>query len=121
MNRALMALALLALASPSYAATVTVPGSLVMNPLDIATVTTGGTAVTAIAAGKRTAGGWIYNPSDATVLLCINETATASGITTSGALVCIPPDRTYNLTPSSGSVSVISSDSAHKFGGMGYQ
>lgn len=121
MNRALMALALLALASPSYAATVTVPGSVTSNPLDIATVTTGGTAVTAINAGKRTAGGWIYNPSTATVNLCINETAVASGTTTAGSLICVPPDRTYNLTPSSGSVSVISSDSAHPFGGLGYQ
>lgn len=90
-------------------------------PLDVATVTTGGTAVTALSATHRTAGGWLYNPSTATVALCINEAATASGTSSAGSLVCIPPDRTYNLIPNGGAVSVISSDSAHPFSGFGIQ
>lgn len=122
MTRVLLTcLALLALAPPSRAATVVVPGTLTINPLDVATVTTGGTAVTALTAGHRTAGGWLYNPSTATINLCINEAGAASGTTTAGSLICIPPDRTYNLTPSANAVSVVSSDSAHPFGGFGYQ
>lgn len=121
MIRVLLTLALLALAAPSRAATVTVPGSLTINPLDVSTVTTGGTAVTAIAAGHRSAGGWIYNPSTATVNLCINEVAAASGTTSQGSLTCIPPDRTYVIAPGIGSVSVVSSDSAHPFSGYGFQ
>lgn len=106
-------------ATPSF--TSTTPGTRVLVPLTVATVTTGGTAVTALTAGQRSAGGWLYNPSTATVNLCINEVATASGTTTAGSLICIPPDRTYNLTSSANAVSVVTSDSAHAFGGLGYQ
>lgn len=114
-----LCLALLALAPPSRAATVTVPGSLTVVPLDAATVTTGGTAVTALNAGHRTAGGWLQNPSNATINLCINERGTASGTTSSGDTTCIVPGQGYTLTPSPGTVSVITSDSAHPFSGYG--
>jgi hypothetical protein len=116
----LTCLALAALAPSSYAATVTVPGPLIINPLDVATVTTGGTAVTALGAGERAAGGWIQNPSTATVNLCINEAGTASGTTSSGSTTCIAPGQTYNLAPAIGPVSVVSSDSAHPFSGYGF-
>lgn len=96
------------------------PVSLVLMPLDIATVTTGGTAVTALAAGHRNAGGWVYNPPTATVNLCINEIGTASGTTSAGNTTCVVPGQTYMLTPSSNAVSVISSDSAHPFSGYGW-
>lgn len=121
MNRVLLTCLALALASPSYAATVTVPGAQTIVPLDVATVTTGGTAVTAIAAGHRSGGGWIQNPTTATIPLCINELATASGTTSAGSLTCIAPGVIYQVTPNSGSVSVISSDSAHAFSGYGLQ
>jgi hypothetical protein len=121
MNRILLALAMFAPAFPVLAATTVVVGPQVINPLDISTVTTGGTAVTAINAGHRSAGGWIQNPPTATVNLCINEAGVASGTTTAGSLVCIIPGQTYVLTPNSGSVSVVSSDSAHPFGGLGLQ
>ncbi len=98
----------------------TAPGQVVSVPLDIAMVTTGGTAVTAIAAGHRTAGGWIQNPSGAQVSLCINEIGTASGTASSGNTVCIGPGLSYNISPGAGAVSVISSDSAHTFAGLGY-
>ena len=90
-------------------------------PLDISTVTTGGTAVTALNAGHRTAGGFLLNPIGATINLCINEQATASGTTSSGALTCITPGQTYFLTPSTLAVSVITSDSSHPFAGQGLQ
>jgi hypothetical protein len=117
----LLLLALLALASPSYAATVTTPGSVTINPLDISTVTTGGTAVQAINPGHRSAGGWIQNPSTATISLCVNELAAAVGTTSSGSLTCLTPGQSYVLAPNPGSVSVISSDSSHPFSGQGWQ
>lgn len=111
----------LALASNAHAATMTVVGPQVLNPLDVSTVTTGGTAVTALIAGHRSAGGWIQNPPTATINLCINETGTASGTTSAGATTCITPGQSYILSPSSAPVSVISSDSAHPFAGLGLQ
>lgn len=45
--------------SPSY------PSPVVLIPLDVSTVTTGGTAVTALNAFHRNKGGWIQNPSGA--------------------------------------------------------
>jgi hypothetical protein len=116
----LMCLALLALAAPSRSATVTVPGTLQIVPLDIAVVTTGGTAVVALAAGHRAAGGWLQNPPSATVNLCISETGTAVGTTSAGATTCIIPGQDYKLAANPGPVSVISSDSAHPFSGQGY-
>lgn len=98
----------------------TTPGTLVLVPLDVATVTTGGTAVTALATGHRNKGGWLLNPSGATVNLCINEQTTASGTTSAGALICIAPGSSFNLAPSPLAVSVVTSDSAHPFAGEGY-
>ena len=96
------------------------PGLLIPVPLDISTVTTGGTAVVALAAGHHNKGGWIHNPSTATIKLCINEQTTASGTSSSGSTTCILPDQTYQISPSGGAVSVISSDSAHIFSGQGF-
>jgi hypothetical protein len=121
MIRILVALALLALAAPAGAATVTVPGSVALVPLDVAIVATGGTAVTALNAGHRSAGGWIYNPVGATQNLCISEVGTASGTVSAASLTCIQPGQMYGLTPSNGSVSVVASDSGHAFSGLGYQ
>lgn len=95
------------------------PEPLTIVPLDISTVTTGGTAVTALLAGHRTAGGFLQNPIGATIPLCINEQGTASGMTSAGATTCILPGQPYTLTPSAGAVSVITSDSAHPFSGQG--
>ena len=99
----------------------TLNGPVNMVPLDIATVTTGATAVTALNAGHRTAGGWLFNPSGATVDLCINEMAVASGTTSAGSLICIAKGTRWDLTPSPAPVSVITSDSSHPFAGMGWQ
>jgi len=97
----------------------TAPGSLRQRALDVASVTTGGTAVTAINAGNRVHGGWIYNPLGAGAALCINEIGTAT-TTTAGSTTCIPADRTYNVSPGAGSVSVNSSDSTHPFSGLAF-
>ena len=99
----------------------TSPGQRTLVPLDIASVTTGGSAVTALAAGHSTAGGFIYNPTVATVALCINQIGTASGVTSAGNTTCIQPGQPYNIVPSANAVSVISSDSTHAFSGMGLQ
>ena len=96
-------------------------GSGVQVALDASQVVTGGTAVTALAAGHRTHGGWLANPSTAAINLCINELATASGTTSAGSLTCIVPGQTYVLAASAAAVSVVSSDSAHAFSGYGMQ
>jgi hypothetical protein len=90
------------------------------RPLDASIVTTGGTPVTALVAGNRTSGGWIANPSTATTVLCINEQGAAT-ITAQGATFCIVPGQSYSLAPSKNAVSVVSSDSAHPFSGIGFQ
>ena len=87
--------------------------------LDVSTVTTGGTAVTAINAGHRASGGWIQNPPTAATNLCINERGTAT-TTAGGDVTCIAPGQTYMLSGNAGPVSVVSSDSAHAFSGMGW-
>lgn len=97
------------------------PASRTIVALDVSTVTTGGTAVTALTAGHKTAGGFLLNPIGATINLCINEQTTASGTTSAAGLTCILPGQSYSLTPSTGSVSVITSDSAHPFSGQGLQ
>jgi hypothetical protein len=109
------------LAAPSHAATETTPSSVTINPLDVAIVTTGGPAVTAINAGHRSAGGWLLNPSTATIPLCINKIGTASGTTSAGSTTCIAPGQPYTVAPGIGPVSVVSSDSAHAFSGEGFQ
>lgn len=101
--------------------TVSSPGARTIVTLDVKTVTTGGTAVTALTSGHKSAGGWIQNPNVATVNLCINEISTAAGSTSSGDTTCIQPGQTYYLTASTGAVSVISSDSSHPFSGYGLQ
>jgi hypothetical protein len=126
MTRIPLCVALLALLSmsafqPSRAAVETVPGTLQIVPLDISTVTTGGVAVFALNPGNRSAGGWIQNPSTATVNLCIDEVGVASGTVSSGNVTCIPPGSTYTVAPSSRPVSVISSDSSHAFSGYGFK
>lgn len=97
------------------------PTPLTVTTLDIKTVTTGGTAVVAIAASHRSAGGFIQNPVGATIALCINEIGTATGTTSSGDTTCIQPGQSYSVAPASTAVSVISSDSSHPFSGYGLQ
>jgi hypothetical protein len=113
----LAALACIALAGGARAQT-----AIILAPLDVASVTTGGTAVTAVAHYNRLKGGWLQNPSTATTNLCINEMDAAAATTTPGGnVVCIAPGQTYLLAPSGNSVSVVSSDSAHAFSGYAWR
>lgn len=107
-------------ASGGLWSTVSVPTRAILA-LDVSSVTTGGTAVTALAAGHRTAGGWIMNPTTATTNLGINEIGTASGTTSAGSTTFIAPGQSYSLVPSPNAVSVIASDSSHAFSGYGFQ
>ena len=95
--------------------------AVVVTSLDVATVTTGGTAVTALTAGHRSSGGWIQNPPTATTNLCINERAIPATTTAGGDVVCLVPGQTLVLAASPNAVSVVSSDSAHPFSGYGWQ
>jgi hypothetical protein len=97
-----------------------VPGPIALVPLDVAAVTTGGVAVTALAAGHRNKGGWILNPPGSTVSLCVNEIATAAGTSSAGSLTCVAPGQGYHLAPSPNAVSVVTTDSAHAFSGYGW-
>jgi hypothetical protein len=94
--------------------------SVTLVALNVSVVTTGGTAVTALISGNRTAGGWIQNPLTASQNLGINEIGTASGTTSAGSTTFIAPGQTYVLAPSGNPVSVISSDSSHAFSGYGW-
>ncbi len=99
------------------------PRTFTEVPLDIATTTTGGVAVTALNAGHRTAGGWITNPSTASsaATFCVNTVATAT-ITSSacvGSNNALVPGQTFTLPANGNTVSVISSDATHPFSGEG--
>ena len=105
--------------TPGTGSIQTSPAARTIVTLDVKTVTTGNAAVTALAAGNRTAGGFIQNPPTASINLCINEIGTASGTTSSGDTTCIVPGQGYVLTPAAGPVSVVTSDAAHPFSGYG--
>tara|TARA_R110000868_G_C10969754_1_gene769606 strand:- start:10877 stop:11299 length:423 start_codon:yes stop_codon:yes gene_type:complete len=96
------------------------PPDYTLVPLDVAVVTTGGAAVTALDAGNRTGGGWIQNPVGAPGPLGVNEIGTASGTTSSGNTTFIAAGQTYTIAPSAGAVSVISASSSHVFSGVGF-
>jgi hypothetical protein len=106
--------------TPMPVAATETPGLRTIVPLDVSSVTTGGIAVIALTAGHRTKGGWLQNPKAAAADLCVNEIGTATGTASAGNTTCVGAGQSYNLTPSAGAVSVITSDSAHPFSGMGF-
>lgn len=111
-----------ALASVAIAGSAQAQTAVIVAPLDVATVTTGGTAVTAVAHYHRLKGGWLFNPSTATTNLCIDEMDGEAATTTPGGNVsCIVPGQAYRLAPSGNSVSVVSSDSNHPISGYAWQ
>lgn len=97
------------------------PAQLTIVALDVSSVSSGGTAVTALNSGHRTAGGWIHNLETETNVLCINEIGTASGTSSSGNTTCIQPGQTYSIAPAAGAVSVVSANGSHTFSGYGFQ
>lgn len=88
---------------------------------DISTITTGGTAVNAFSAGHCAKGCMLINPSGATQPMVVNGVGTASGTVTNGANIAIPVGGQFAFTARTNAISAISSDSAHTFGGEGYQ
>lgn len=94
------------------------PGARTIVPLDVATVTTGGTAVTALNAGHATAGGFLVTSNAAGI--CVSQAGTA-GTATSGSTQCVAANQRYNLVPSANAVSVNSTASAVAVGGEGLQ
>jgi len=96
----------------------TVPSSLVIVPLDVATVTTGGTAVNALAANHATAGGYLVTANAAG--LCVDQTTTAGTVTgTPKTTVCVVQNQPYFLIPNTHAVSVNSTASGVALAGMG--
>lgn len=97
-------------------------GAAVIVPLAVSTVTTAGTAVTALAAGQRTAGGYLVTSNAAGICVSENGTAgTATGYTGSVMTVCVAANQPYNLLANAGAVSVNSTASNVAFSGYGEQ
>lgn len=101
-------------AAPSY----TKPSPLTIVPFDVASVSTANTAVTALAAGHATAGGFIVTSNAAGV--CVNQNGTA-GTATSGSTICAVANQQITLVPSGNAVSVNSTASNVVLGGEGLQ
>ena len=93
-------------------------GSRTIVPLDISSVTTGGTAVSALSAGHATAGGFLVTSNAAGI--CVNQVG-AAGTATSGNTQCVAQNQAFALVPSAAAVSVNSSASSVTFGGEGLQ
>jgi hypothetical protein len=117
---ACLALATLTLATAAIGADAVVEGPVTLVPLDASTVVTANTAVTAIAAGHRTSGGWLANPAAAAAPLCISEVAVAT-TSSSGSTTCIPAGYSYRVSASNGPVSANATDAGHAFSGLGKQ
>lgn len=96
------------------------PVQVTPTNLSAGTVTTGGTAVTALAAGHAAKGGWISNPLTNTGTLCISETGTA-GTANSVSTVCLPPGGTLTLPATGVAISANSTTSSLTFIGYGYE
>ena len=94
------------------------PQALTQVPLDVASVTTGGTAVAALSAGHATAGGFVVTANSAGI--CVNEIGTA-GTASSGNTTCVAQNVPYYLAPTTNAVSVNSSASSVTLAGYGYQ
>jgi hypothetical protein len=116
MNRAVIALALFALASPAFAQTP--PSPVTPRACDVTTVTTGGTAVTAFTGPSN--GYAITNPlsaGDAGTVepLQVNPVTTATAAA-NGTTIALPSGSTFTGPPGSTlGASVNAATSGHKF------
>lgn len=96
------------------APTVTSPSAL-----DATQVVTGGTAVTAIVQGTVFNGCYIQNDPAATTNLVIDPVNVANSTTPSSTASIIGPGLSWNCpAATNGRVSVVTSDSTHKFYGV---
>jgi len=103
---------------PGTGGTLVTPAPKTIVTLDAKSVVTGGTAVTALVAGNRTAGGFVQNPPNATSNLCVNEIG-AAGTASSGDTVCVVPGQGYVITASAGAVTINAADTGHAYAGYG--
>ena len=94
------------------------PPLYTLIPLDVGSVTTGGTAVAALAAGHATAGGFVVTSNAAGI--CINQRGTAVTSTT-GDTACVAQNVPFYLVPSKNAVSVNSASSSVTIAGYGLQ
>lgn len=116
----LTCLALAALASPSRAATVTVPGPLRIVPLDITSVATANTPVTVLSPGEHSAGGYLVTSNAAGACFSENGTAgVATGYVGTTFTTCVAANVVYPLSPSIGPVSANSTGTAVALSGYG--
>jgi hypothetical protein len=104
--------------NPNAPAVPSSPGPRTIIPLDVSSVTTGGTAVTALTAGHATAGGFISTNNAAG--LCVDQHTTAGTATgTPSTTVCVAVNVPFYLVPTAAAVSVNSSGSGVALGGEG--
>lgn len=87
-----------------------------IQPLRIALITTGGTAVNALNAGDAVCGGFIVAPAQT---ICVNQNG-AAGTATNGDTACVIANQPYYLSPSAKAVSVNGLVSSTVLGGYGY-
>lgn len=87
-------------------------------PLTTSTVTTGGTAVTAIAAPGARCGGYLVTANAAGI--CVDQATTAGTVTgTPSTTSCVGAGTAFYLVPSVNPVSVNSASSSVNFSGVG--
>ncbi len=95
-------------------------GPFTIIPLDVATVTTGQTAITALVATHASGGGFIITSNTAGI--CVDQTTTAGYATGSpSTTTCVAANQPYYLVPSGGAVSVNSTASSVALAGWGLQ
>jgi hypothetical protein len=94
------------------------PAPRTQVPLDENEILNSGTAVTAISAGHRTAGGILQTGNAAGMY--VNEITTAGTVVANGT-VFVPENTIYQVTPGTGPVSVNATASAVIISGFGLQ
>jgi hypothetical protein len=109
-----------ALASPSGVLITSNTGvSSSVGNLDVTTVTTGGTYVTAVPAGSCTQGCYIFNFISSSNNICVSETGNA-GTSDSATTICIPPGGRYDVRSTFNAVTVNAAANGVAFGGRKY-
>lgn len=94
-----------------------VPAPMNVVSLDVSSVTTGGTAVTALLATHANHGGFLVTANAAGI--CVNSAGGAAGTSTSGDTICVGQNIPYSIPPTANAISVNSSASSVTFAGNG--
>lgn len=91
--------------------------AITIIPLDVTSVTTGGTPVNALSVGHVLRGGFILTTNAAGI--CVSQQG-AAGTSTNSSTQCIAANQIYNIVPNTGAVSVNSVGSSVALSGQGY-